>query len=98
MYDLYLAEQYLKTLKTWIAFNVFYIVFAIGVYVLFAYLLMLRGRKAGVSTDWQAYVPFARELYKMKMLDVRQRTAARQYDRFGGQGYRVLSWHARKQI
>lgn len=70
MYDLYLAEQYLKTLKTWIAFNVFYIVFAIGVYVLFAYLLMLRGRKAGVSTDWQAYVPFARELYKMKMLDV----------------------------
>lgn len=46
------------------------IVVAISVYLLFAYMLMLTGRKAGLKNDWQAYVPFARELYKMKMLKV----------------------------
>lgn len=32
------------------------------------YMIMLSGRKAGLDTDWKAYVPVARELYQLQIV------------------------------
>ena len=46
----------------------------VGVFVMWfvfwefnGYMIMLSGRKAGLDTDWMAYVPVARELYQMRI-------------------------------
>ena len=36
-------------------------------YALTGYAVMLTGRKAGLDTDWMAYIPIARQLYQMQI-------------------------------
>ena len=36
-------------------------------YILVGYMIMCVGRKAGLTEDWMAYIPIARQLYQMQI-------------------------------
>ncbi len=61
------AAGAVASLHTFIGF-VLGIAMVVLVYILFSYIYMFQGRKAGMDNDWFAYVPIARTVYRLDMV------------------------------
>lgn len=70
-YDIYdYAEEAISSLFALGGVYIFFSVFIpLASYVFNCYMIMLTGRKAGYFEDWQAFVPFVKEYYEVRMID-----------------------------
>ena len=70
IYALMDAEYMLVLLETYLASIVAAGSYSVVIYVLNAFCRMKMGRKAGLGNEWQAWVPFAQEIYFTKLADI----------------------------
>ncbi len=70
IYALVDFEYLLILLETYLASFIVAGSYSFVIYILHAFIRMKMGQKAGLGDEWQAWVPFAQEIYLTKLADV----------------------------